>query len=151
MTTSQRRIFLVVSLMAFIAAGGRTWKAWAGNPAVAAEALEGRWDLNITMGNKTNPAWLEVRHSGYHTLVGQVMVVGGSARPISEVTVDGNKFSFAVPPQWERGDGDMSFEGTVEGEGLSGSVVFPDGKRYSWTGVRAPSLRSEGARTPVQE
>jgi hypothetical protein len=144
MTTSQRRIFLVVSLMAFIAAGGRTWKAWAGNPAVAAEALEGRWDLNITMGNKTNPAWLEVRHSGYTTLVGQVVVVVGSARPISKITVNGDKFSFAVPPQWEKGTGDMAFEGSVDGKGLSGSVVFPDGKRYSWTGVRAPSLRREG-------
>jgi hypothetical protein len=137
MKKTSNRLFAILCLVLLTAA------ARAGNPAVAAETLEGRWDLNITMGNRTNPAWLEVRHSGYSTLVGQVMVVGGSARPISKVTVDGNKFSFAVPPQWERGDRDMSFEGTVEGEGLSGSVVFPDGKRYSWTGVRAPSLRRE--------
>lgn len=115
----------------------------AGDPAIAADGLEGRWDLNIMMDGKTNPGWLEVRHSGYSTLVGQVVVVSGSARPISKVIVDGNKFSFAIPPQWERGDGDMSFEGTINGEGLSGSVVFPHGKHYSWTGVRAPSLRRE--------
>jgi hypothetical protein len=137
MKKTSNRLFAVLCLIFLTAV------AQAGERPFVADALEGRWDLTIMMGSKNNPGWLEVRHSGYSTLVGQVMVVGGSARPISKVTVDGNKFSFAVPPQWERGDGDMSFEGSVEGEGLSGSVVFPDGKRYSWTGVRAPSLRRE--------
>ncbi len=127
-------LFCLISLTSAVPAGGH---------AVAADALEGRWDLNIIMEGKNNPGWLEVRHSGYSTLVGQVVVVSGSARPISKVTVDGNKFNFAIPPQWERGTGDMSFEGSIQGESLSGSVVFPDGKRYSWTGVRAPSLRRE--------
>jgi hypothetical protein len=105
--------------------------------------LEGRWDLTITMAGKESPAWLEVRHSGHHTLVGHFVGTGGSARPISKVTVNGNKFNFAIPPQWERGDGDMTFEGGMDGKGLSGTVVFPDGKSYTWTAVRAPSLRTQ--------
>ncbi len=137
MKKASNHFFAVFCLIALTAA------AQAGDRAVVADAFEGRWDLNIMMDGKNNPGWLEVRHSGYSTLVGHVVVVSGSARPISKVTVDGNKFSFAIPPQWEKGTGDMSFEGTLNGESLSGSVVFPDGKRYSWTGVRAPSLRRE--------
>lgn len=107
----------------------------------AAETLEGRWDINIKMGDHESPAWLEVRHSGHATWVGHAVVVVGSARPISKITIDGNKFSFAIPPQWEQGTGDMSFEGTFDGKSISGAVVFPDGKSYTWTGVRAPALR----------
>lgn len=108
---------------------------------MVADSLEGRWDLTIMMSGQKNPGWLEIRHSGYSTLVGHVVVVVGSARPISKITVEGNKFSFAIPPQWEKGTGDMTFEGSFEDKGLSGSVVFPDGQSYSWTAVRAPSLR----------
>jgi hypothetical protein len=37
----------------------------------------------------------------------------------------------------------MTFEGSMEGKGLSGTVIFPDGKSYTWTAVRAPSLRTQ--------
>lgn len=103
--------------------------------------LEGRWDLTIMMDGKENPAWLEVRHSGHKTTVGHFVAVVGSSRPISEIKVDGKAFSFSIPPQWEGGDGDMTVEGQVQGNKLSGSITFPDGKKYSWTGVRAPALR----------
>lgn len=137
MKKASTRLFTILCLIVLTAI------ARAGDLSFAADALEGRWDLTIMMAGKKNSGWLEVRHSGYSTLVGQVVVVGGSARPISKVNVNGNTFSFAIPPQWERGTGDMTFEGSVEGNGLSGSVVFPDGQRYSWTGVRAPSLRRQ--------
>jgi hypothetical protein len=109
--------------------------------------LEGRWDITITMDGKENPSWLEVRHSGHHSWVGHFVGVWGSSRPISKITISGNKFSFAIPPQWEQGNEDMSFEGTLERERLSGSVTFPDGKKYSYTGVRAPALRSQAKGT----
>lgn len=141
MKKASNRLFAVLCLIVL------TVVAQAGDRSFAADTLEGRWDLTIMMEGKKNPAWLEVRHSGYSTLVGHVVVVVGSARPISKITVNGNKFSFAIPPQWEKGTSDMIFEGSFEGKGLSGSVVFPDGQRYSWTAVRAPSLRrqKEGA------
>ena len=104
-------------------------------------SLEGRWNLRIMMDGKEQPGWLEVRHSGHKTLVGHTVVVVGSSRPISKINVTGNSFSFAIPPQWEQGDRDMSFEGSLQGNGISGTVTFPDGKNYTWTGVRAPSLR----------
>ena len=105
--------------------------------------LEGRWDITITMAGKENPSWLEVRHSGHHTLVGHFVGVSGSARPIAKINVSGNKFNFSIPPQWEQGNGDMTVEGGQDGKGLSGTIVFPDGKSYPWTAVRAPSLRTQ--------
>lgn len=121
-----------------------TFSAQAAQHAAADSLLiEGRWDITITMAGKENPAWLEVRHSGHHTLVGHFVAVSGSARPISKINVSGNKFNFSIPPQWEQGAGDMTIEGSQDGKGLSGTIVFPDGKSYPWTAVRAPSLRPQ--------
>lgn len=106
-----------------------------------ASPLEGRWDITVDMGGKPAPSWLEVRHSGTKTLVGQFTGFSGSARPISEVHFTDGKFKFEIPPQWERGDKYLSVEGTLSGESLTGSMTTPDGKTYTWKGVRAPSLR----------
>lgn len=105
-------------------------------------SLEGRWDLTIDMSGKEVPSWLEVRHSGLHTLVGDFVGTGGSARPVSKVNFSGGKLSFSIPPQWEEGN-DLSVEGTLQGNNLTGTIIFPDGKSYSWTGIRAPTLRRQ--------
>jgi len=106
-----------------------------------ASPLEGRWDITVDVAGKPSPSWLEVRHSGNHTLIGQFVSFSGSARPISEVKFKDGKFNFSIPPQWEKGDKDFSLEGTLQGEKISGSLTTPEGKTYTWTGVRAPSLR----------
>lgn len=102
--------------------------------------LEGRWDMVVMKDGKELPSWLEIRHSGTSTLVGRFVYAMGSARPISEIkTVDG-KFTFAIPPQWESGDGDMKFEGELVGDQLKGKMIYTDGKSYDWTATRAPKL-----------
>ncbi|MCF2446838.1 DUF1080 domain-containing protein [Dyadobacter sp. CY345] len=106
-----------------------------------ASPLEGRWDITVDVAGKPSPSWLEVRHSGNHTLIGQFVSFSGSARPISEVHFKDSKFNFSIPPQWEKGDKDLSLEGTLQGEKISGSLTTPEGKTYTWTGVRAPSLK----------
>lgn len=50
--------------------------------------LEGRWDITLVMDGKEYPSWLEVVHSGLHTLVGRFVYSNGSARPISKVNFD---------------------------------------------------------------
>jgi len=134
-------IFCLSALICLINAG-RSFGA------VDSLGLEGRWDLTIQMSGSENPSWLEIRHSGHSTLVGHFVGVSGSSRPISKINVNGNKFTFSIPPQWEDGKNDMSFEGSKDGDRLSGSVVFPDGKSYVWTGVRAPALRDKKQKTP---
>jgi hypothetical protein len=103
----------------------------------------GKWDMTITMDEKPHPAWLEVHLSGFKTLVGHFVGVSGSARPISEIKIQGNHFSFSIPPQWESGNDDMTFDGYTTHNGLQGIVKFPDGKSYLWEAVRAPSLRRD--------
>lgn len=103
-------------------------------------SVEGRWDITIYNAGKTMPSWLEVVHSGLHTLVGQFVGAGGSARPISKVNFNNNKVSFSIPPQWETGS-DLSFEATMQGDSLTGTITFPDGKTYNCSAVRAPSLK----------
>ncbi|MFD0794181.1 DUF1080 domain-containing protein [Mucilaginibacter litoreus] len=107
----------------------------------------GRWDLTVEKDGKQMPSWLEVQKSGFHTLIGRFTYAFGSARPISQVKPEGNKYSFSIPPQWEPGDRNMDFEFEASGDNIKGTMVYTDGKTYSFTGVRAPALLP--VKTPV--
>lgn len=112
----------------------------------AQQKLEGRWDLTVDRGDhKEVPAWLEVKHSGINMLVGYFVAPdGGSARPVSRVNTSGNTFSFAIPPQWEGGNADLQVEGKWEGNQVSGTMTMPNGRKYTFTGNRAPALEQSG-------
>ena len=105
------------------------------------EALLGRWDLVVQRGAQTSPSWLEVERSGNVRLVGQFVGSGGSARPIAKIEFTEGTFRFAIPPQWERENNDLSFEGRLDGERIAGTMTTADGQRLAWSGTRAPSLR----------
>lgn len=116
----------------------------------------GRWNLTITIGEKELsdlglfrhglmdsqgfPGWLEVKKSGFSTLVGYYVGYEGSARPISEVhySKEDKKYHFTIPPQWMDVE-DIYFEFTLNNNQLSGYKVLK-GQKLSWTGVRAPDL-----------
>ena len=105
----------------------------------------GRWDMVISQGGKELPSWLEVTLSGNSTLIGRFVYAFGSARPISEVKVKDGKFNFSIPVQWESGDRNMEFEGQLDGDNLKGTMLYTDGKKYSWKASRAPLLHSNEA------
>lgn len=107
--------------------------------------LIGRWDITIDEDGTPKPSWLEVKLSGNRTLVGYFVGISGSARPVSKVKFDNGKFSFSIPPQWERGNQDLVLEGEVTGTGIQGTIVTPEGKKYNWTGVKAPDLKRTAA------
>ncbi len=134
-----RSIYQPLAIVALAASYALTANNVQANP--LATPLEGRWDITVDMGEKSSPSWLEVSHSGNHTLIGRFVSVSGSARPISEVHFKDGKFNFSIPPQWEKGDGEFSVEGSVQGDKISGSLTTPEGKTHNWTGVRAPALR----------
>jgi hypothetical protein len=121
-------------LVLFFAASVATVKS-------APSAIEGRWDITINISGKEVPSWLEIRHSGTHHLIGEYVGSGGSARPVSKINFIDGKMTFTIPPQWERQDNDLSFEATLNGDNLTGTMIAADGKSYTWTAVRAPSLR----------
>ena len=120
-----------------------------GSPRTAFDSvsIEGRWDITLDLNGKPAPSWLEVRHSGFRTLVGDWVGTGGSARPISQINYTNGHLRFSIPPQWESGNGDLVVEGDVKGTGLEGTITFPDGKTHTWKGIRAPRLKRE--KTPV--
>ena len=128
--------------------------AFAVATSVAARAQEappppllGRWDLVVSDSGGTYPSWLEVTPSGFNALVGRFVGQFGSARPIGNVAYDNGAFSFAIPPQWERGKADLRLEGKIEGEKLAGTIVNPAGDRHTFTGTRAPALHRSSAPT----
>lgn len=105
------------------------------------KAIEGTWNLRITEDGKVVPAWLEIKHSGNSALVGRFCNKTGSARPVAEVKVNGEKFSFVIPAQWEPAGSDMQVTGMQDGDGLKGTLTNTDGKVYSWEASRSPKLR----------
>src|SRR3546814_4468310 len=42
--------------------------------------LEGRWDMVIAKDGQELPSWLEIRHSGTHTLVGRFVYAVGDRK-----------------------------------------------------------------------
>jgi hypothetical protein len=109
--------------------------------------FNGRWDVTVHLADKNAPSWLEIQSSGLTTLVGRWVGSGGSARPISKINYSGGTFNFSIPPQWEREDKDMTVDGRLDGDSLTGTMVASDGKQYSWVGRRSPALRR--TREPV--
>ena len=110
-------------------------------PRQPSDALLGRWDLVVQGGTRPAPSWLEVERSGSATLVGQFVGSGGSARPIAKIEFTDGAFRFAIPPQWDSNPRDITFEGRLEGDRLTGSMTMGDGQKLTWSGTRAPSLR----------
>ncbi|TJZ52537.1 DUF1080 domain-containing protein [Sphingobacterium olei] len=102
--------------------------------------LIGRWDLTVDKKGKEAPSWLEIKLSGFNTLVGAYVGDSGSNRPISHVKLVDGQFSFAIPPQWEGGEGDFVIEGRLDGANLSGTVTTNKGEKYNFTGTKAPYL-----------
>ncbi len=103
--------------------------------------LEGRWDMVIDKSGKSLPSWLEVRHSGNHTLVGRFVYANGSARPVAEVKFKEGKFEFTIPTQWETVSAHLEFAGFIRNDSLKGTMLYSDGNTYNWVASRAPALR----------
>jgi len=117
------------------------------NTAPADEPLLGRWDITIHTPDGDRPSWLELWLSGRDALVGQLVGIVGSARPISLVQVHGDSIHFSIPHQWEGGDGELTVDGRLTNGKLGGSMTFPDAKTFDWVAVRAPALRPDHAPT----
>lgn len=112
---------------------------------VGTSPIIGHWDLTVNMGNNKAPSWLEVKLSGFKTLVGHFVGDAGSARPVSKINFENGKITFTIPPQWETGNKDMVFEGTLENDKLSGNITDSYGNSHPFTGVRAPFLQRDKA------
>ena len=101
----------------------------------------GHWDLTLIGPNgQKMPSWLDVIYSGDRVLVGHMVGVVGSVRPISRFDFANDTLQWSLPPQWEGGNDDFKFTGVLSGDTLSGTVTTSDGKQLAWSGHRAPQL-----------
>ena len=100
----------------------------------------GRWDITVDEGHRIIPSWLEVNLSGIRTLVGHFVAEGGSARPISEVNFDNGKVSFTIPPQWDRTNIDLIFNGQLKDGKITGTIRNSRGETHPFVAERAPLL-----------
>lgn len=109
-----------------------------------AKDLIGRWNLTVDQDGKEAPSWLEIKLSGFSTLVGSFVGGSGSSRPVSYIKLDAGKFSFEIPPQWEGGDGMFVIEGELAGKQLKGTITTNKGNTFHFTGLKAPYLVRTG-------
>jgi hypothetical protein len=96
--------------------------------------------LQVQGPETTWPSWVEITKSGFATAVGRFVGGHGSARPIGRVDLRDDGFSFAIPPQWEQGSGDLRVQAERESDDLRGQITNPDGSTYHFTGTRAADL-----------
>jgi hypothetical protein len=134
---------VAVGLSALVTVAGADDKPAVPGP----QALIGRWDLVVKTPAGEYPSWLEVRQSGRRTLVGCFVGRFGSARPISRVEFNEGQVHFIVPPQYERRQDDLAFNGRLEADRLEGQTTDDMGRPVTWTGTRAPALKR--AEAPV--
>src|SRR6478736_9143042 len=98
----------IALIVAALTAGGAASHSVGPDASAARDVrLIGRWDITITTPTGTAPSWIEIDSSGRDALVGRIVGIVGSARPISEFIAAGDSLRFAVPHQWEGGDGDL--------------------------------------------
>ena len=109
-----------------------------------AKDIIGRWDITLEKEGKQVPSWLEVKLSGFNTLVGYFVADAGSARPVSHIKFENGKFSFEIPPQWEGGDGLIKVEGSLQGGKLKGTITSNKGNVFNYEGEKAPYLVRTG-------
>lgn len=107
----------------------------------AQKAMLGRWDLMVQMPFGPMASWLEVNQVGPRNIGGQFVGIHGSARPVSRIELGEGTVRFSIPPQYERGEGDLMLDGQLDGATLSGTITMPDGTAVPFTGQRAPAMR----------
>jgi hypothetical protein len=112
-------------------------------PAQSVDAFLGRWDLTLKAPDREYPSWLELRQENGQ-LKAEMVSRWGNARPLPKVEITNGHLRFVSPKEEEERKDDMVFDGTLNGKQLRGTTTGPDGTPWTWTGVRAPSLKRTG-------
>ena len=108
------------------------------------KAYLGRWDLTLKAPDREYPSWLELREADGQ-LKAEMVGRWGNARPLPRAELSNGHLKLVSPKEEEARPEDMVFDGTLNGETLSGTVTGPNGTTWQWTGVRAPTLKRTGA------
>jgi hypothetical protein len=110
----------------------------------AVKALLGRWDLTLKALDREYPSWLELREENGE-LKARMVGRWGHARPLPKVEYSNGRLTFVSPKEEEETSTDLTFEGKLIGNTLSGTVDGLKGGTWKWTGTRAPALKENTA------
>jgi Domain of Unknown Function (DUF1080) len=110
----------------------------------SADAFLGRWDLALKAPDREYPSWLELREENGQ-LKAQMVGRWGNARPLAKVDLSNGHLTFVSPKEEEDLPQDMVFEGTLNGDTLSGTISGPKNAPWQWTGRKAPALQGKNA------
>ncbi|MGI9262891.1 MAG: 3-keto-disaccharide hydrolase [Woeseiaceae bacterium] len=105
-----------------------------------ADPVLGRWDITVQGSDGAYPSWLELQLRTERQLMGRLVGQFGSVRHAAAITYEDNQLKVRVPVQYEGGDDDLVFTGSVANAELTGTVRMADGAVLDWHGVRAPAL-----------
>ena len=101
--------------------------------ALAQGSVDGNWEMSMQGRQGMMTQTLMLKTDG-NKLTGSIKGQRGEA-PL-EGTVDGNKISFTVTRQTPNGEMKQTFNGTVEGDSIKGTVQMGENSR-DWTAKRA--------------
>ena len=136
---STRTRVLILALLALSA----TCQYSTAQTPVGSNPLAGRWDLTLTTPEGQLPSWIDVSFPGG---IPRVLFVGAMdhAVPPKGLKINGSEFEFASPKDEEGFPQTMLFQGKVVNDTLVGTVTGNAGAKWTFTGVRAPSLDHKG-------
>ena len=106
----------------------------------SANPFLGRWDLTLKSPDHEYPSWIEITEKD-GKLSALFTSRWGNARPLPKIEIAGTKITFVSPKEEEDRKEDMLFTGTLAAGKLSGKTTGQDGTPWTWTAVRAPSLK----------
>ena len=110
----------------------------------AEKVFLGRWDLTLKAPDREYPSWLEITQDSGQWKA-RLVSRWGHARALPKLDLAKHRITFVSPKEEEERKDDMVFEGKLVGNRLVGKTTGQDGTPWTWTGVRAPSLKRAGA------
>src|SRR5690242_71832 len=90
------------------------------------KAYLGRWDLTVKAPDKEYPSWLELTEKD-GKLSAQFTGRWGNARELPKAEINNGMLIFVSPKAEEDSKEDMTYQGKLTGETLTGTVNAPDG------------------------
>lgn len=117
------------------AGGGGGAAPQGGGQTPAASALNGTWNITTTAGSQQIPGTLTLQQQGTR-LTGRIETPFGTA-DITDGSATGNSFRIASTLNIEGQSTDITFEGTVSGNQMSGTVTSSRGS-FPFRGTRTP-------------
>lgn len=104
------------------------------------DKITGRWDVTVKGIDGEYPSWFELQTDSCGALTGRFVSHTGSARPITALNFKDNVLKFSLPPQWEKQEEDMVFEGRLKEGKITGETVDTLKNVVKFNAVKAPEL-----------